>query len=163
MSTGRVLSTAAALVVLLFFFLPWVTVSCSEQEVDTLSGFDLAVGTEIDLGVGSEQLDPDFLIFVVPLAALVVLGLVFVSVIDVFPSSLAAAGQAAAATVGLLVLGYKWLDARSDTAEIDFVSFSIEIGVWGVVFGLVAIIIGAAVIRFEYARPAEIDPGEIPK
>jgi hypothetical protein len=68
-SPGKILSTSAALIVLICFFLPWVTVSCSEQEVATLSGYDLSVGTDIDLGVGTEEVDPDPIIFVVPLAA----------------------------------------------------------------------------------------------
>jgi len=166
MSPGRLLSTSAALLVLVCFFLPWVTVSCSEQELATLSGFDLATGTEIDLGVGSEEVDPDLLIFVVPLAALVVLGLVILSAVEVLPSSpnwVLPTSQVAAASMGLLVLAYKWLDARSDTTDLDFVSFSIEIGIWGVAIGLIAIIVGATISRFEHARSAKTDPGEVPK
>ena len=150
-SPGKFISATAALVVLLFFFLPWVTVSCSGEEITDLSGYELAAGTEVDLGVGTEEVDPDPLVFAVPGAAVVVIALVLVSVFDLVPSNLAAAGQVAAASIGLLTMAYKWLDARNDTAGLDFVSYSIEIGVWGVVIGFLAIIIGGTLDRFQEA------------
>lgn len=160
MSTGRIISSSAAFVVLVCFFLPWISVSCSEQEIATLSGYDLVAGTDIDLGVGTEEVEPDLVFLAVPLAALVVFGLVLISALEVFPGSLAAAGQVAAASIGLLVLAFKWLEARSDSSDISLVSFSPEIGVWGVVAGLIVIIVGAILSRFESAGPKRIDPGE---
>jgi multisubunit Na+/H+ antiporter MnhB subunit len=160
MSTGRIISSSAAFVVLVCFFLPWISVSCSEQEIATLSGYDLVAGTDIDLGVGTEEVEPDLIFLAVPLAALVVLGLVLISALDVFPGSLVAAGQVAASSIGLLVLAFKWLEARSDSSDVSFVSFSPEIGVWGVVIGLIAIIIGAILSLFEEAVSKRIDPEE---
>lgn len=160
MSKGRLFSTSAAFVVLICFFLPWITVSCSEQEIATMSGLDLAVGTDIDLGVGREEVEPDLIIFIVPLAALVVMGLVLLSAVDIFPGSLTAAGQVAAASIGLLVLAYKWLDSRGGTPESDLVSFSPEIGLWGVVIGLIAIIVGATFSLLAAAQSTPLDPGE---
>jgi len=160
MSKGRLFSTSAAFVVLICFFLPWITVSCSEQEIATMSGLDLAVGTDIDLGVGKEEVEPDLIIFIVPLAALVVMGLVLLSAVDLFPGSLTAAGQVAAASIGLLVLAYKWLDSRGGTPESDLVSFSPEIGLWGVVVGLIAIIVGATISRLASSQSTPADSGE---
>ena len=160
MSKGKILSTSAAFIVLICFFLPWITVSCSEQEIATMSGLDLAVGTDIDLGVGKEEVEPDLIIFIVPLAALVVMGLVLLSAVDLFPGSLTAAGQVAAASIGLLVLAYKWLDSRGGTPESDLVSFSPEIGLWGVVVGLIAIIVGATISRLASSQSTLADSGE---
>ena len=39
------LARAAKVVALLLFFLPWVTVSCAEQTLVTMSGVDLATGS----------------------------------------------------------------------------------------------------------------------
>ena len=159
---GKIISTTAALIILLFFFLPWATVSCSEQEVATLSGYDLSVGTDIDLGVGTEEVDPDLIIFVVPLAAVAVIGLVILSTTGLLRPSLASAGQIAAASMGLMVLAFKWLDARSQSAEFDFVSVSIEIGVWVTVISFMAIIIGTVLIRLANAGPIPANPEENP-
>ncbi len=136
--------------------------SCSEQEVATLSGYDLSVGTDIDLGVGTEEVDPDLIIFVIPLAAVVVIGLVILSTTGFLRPSLASTGQITAASMGLMVLAFKWLDARSQSAEFDFVSVSIEIGVWVTVISFVAIIIGAVLTRFANAGPTPVGPEENP-
>jgi membrane protease YdiL (CAAX protease family) len=104
--------------------------------------------------------EPDLIFLAVPLAALVVLGLVLISALGVFPGSLAAAGQVAASSIGLLVLAFKWLEAKSDSSDISFVSFSLEIGVWGVVVGLIVIIVGAILSRFESTVSKRIDPEE---
>ena len=162
-SPGNIISTTAALIVLLFFFLPWVTVSCEDEDIDTLSGYDLSVGTDLDLGVGTEELDPDPIIFVVPLAAVVVVGLVILSTTGVLRPSLASAAQIAAASMGLLVLAFKWLDARNQAAAYDFVSVSIEIGVWITVFSFIAIILGAVLARFAVAGSIQSEPEESPR
>ena len=75
-SFRKIISSSAAGVVLVCFFLPWITVSCEEQELFTLSGWDMSTGTEVDLGFGTEQVEPDLIFFIIPLAAFVVLGLV---------------------------------------------------------------------------------------
>jgi hypothetical protein len=160
MSTGRIISTSAAFLVLICFFLPWISVSCSEQEIATLSGYELTTGTEIDLGVGSEEVEPDFVFLAVPLAALVVLGLVLTSALGVFPGTLAAAGQVSAASIGLFILAFKWLEARSDASDVGFVSFSPKIGVWGVVFGLIIIIIVSVLSFVGNARSIPVEPEE---
>ena len=161
-SPGRIISTTAAFIVLLFFFLPWVTVSCEDEDIDTLSGYDLSVGTDIDLGVGTEELDPDPIVFVVPLAAVAAIGLVILSTTGVLRTSLASAGQIAAASMGLTVLAFKWLDARNQTADYDFVSVSIEIGVWITVISFITIIIGAVLTRFTSAGSISSVPEESP-
>lgn len=127
-----------------------------------MSGYDLSVGTDIDLGVGTEEVDPDPIIFVVPLAAVAVIGLVILSTTGVLRPSLASAGQIAAASMGLMVLAFKWLDAKSQTSDLDFVSVSIEISVWVTVISFVAVIIGAAFTRFANAGSIPAGPEENP-
>jgi Na+/H+ antiporter NhaC len=153
MSSERIISSSAALVVLVLFFLPWIAVSCGNQEIATVTGYELATGTEIDLGVGVEEREADSTFFVVPLAAVIVIGLVLVSSIGRMTGSVAAAGEIAAATIGLILLAFKWLEARREAAEsipdtFDF-SFSPEIGLWAVVLGLVLIIVGATISLFD--------------
>lgn len=145
MSSGRIISSSAAFLILVCFFLPWITVSCGSQEIATVSGYELATGTEIDLGVGVEEREADWTFFLVPLAALAVIGLVLASSRGTMTGSMAA-GQIAAATIGLILLAYKWLDGRGE-ADSDLVSFSPEIGLWGVVLGLILVILGATISR----------------
>jgi hypothetical protein len=42
---GRFISGPAALFILLFFFLPWIIVSCNGAPIGELSGYDLARGS----------------------------------------------------------------------------------------------------------------------
>jgi hypothetical protein len=45
---GRFISGPAALFILLFFFLPWIIVSCNGTPIGELSGYDLARGSLAD-------------------------------------------------------------------------------------------------------------------
>jgi hypothetical protein len=157
MSTGRIISSSAALVVLMCFFLPWITVSCGEEDIDSLSGYELTTGTEIDLGVGAEEVESDLIFLAVPLAALIAAGLIFGAWTGSIPGTTAAAGQVAAASITLIILSYKWLEARSDASEVGFVSFSPEYGLWGVVLGLIVIAVTAIISRSvgERAPPSD--------
>lgn len=149
MSIGKIFSGSAALVVLLCFFIPWISVSCGGQEIATFSGYELTTGKEIDLGIGSEEVEGDLYYLVVPLTVIVVIGLVMLDSLTGFPRSLSAVGQVSAAFFSLIILVYKWIETRSESSDIGFVSFSPEIGVVGVVLGLMAIMVGAVISLIE--------------
>jgi hypothetical protein len=70
---GSILSSGSGLALLLFFFLPWILVSCSGQVMGKFSGWEMATGTEINTGLGYEQVDPQPMIFLVLISALVIL------------------------------------------------------------------------------------------
>ncbi|MFN2189462.1 MAG: hypothetical protein ACK2T3_11920, partial [Candidatus Promineifilaceae bacterium] len=123
-------------------------------------GYDVAVGKDIDLGVGTEEMDPDLLIFVVPAAALVVIVLVILAATGSLSPTLAYAGQISAATIGLMTLAYKYLEAQNDASEVDYVTVSIEYGVWITVAGFIAIIAGALWARLQQAKTLPADQEE---
>ena len=68
---GRFLSGSGAVLAMLFFFLPWVLVSCSGNSLGSVSGWELAAGMDI----GGQHVDGSpalFLLLLLALAALVV-------------------------------------------------------------------------------------------
>jgi hypothetical protein len=52
---GRAVSSLAAGVAIFFFFIPWVMVSCGEEELWRLSGWQLSAGFSTDLGFEEED------------------------------------------------------------------------------------------------------------
>ncbi len=79
-------STGLFLAVLVVFFLPFVTASCQSREVVSLTGRDLALGTELgpgfgtspELGLEAGRIAPDpwmLLVWLLPLAGIAVLWL----------------------------------------------------------------------------------------
>lgn len=139
---GRFLSGPAALVVLLCFFLPWITVSCAGEQLAQFTGYDLALGTMI----GLEQIEGDPLFLLVPLAALIALGLIIAGIKLDVSSRIENGGQIAAGLVALAALGYKWFEFGGE-ADQDLLMGAISIdgayGLWGTAIGLLAIIAGA--------------------
>lgn len=98
------LARGAKLVALLLFFLPWVTISCADQTLATMSGYDLATGsvtvhnpmgggTATPPSSGNEQ--PD--VPVLAAAILIVLALALTFVLKRGQATLAAMASCAAA------------------------------------------------------------------
>ncbi|MDQ8756941.1 hypothetical protein RCO27_11955 [Sphingosinicella sp. LHD-64] len=96
------LARGAKVLALLFFFLPWVTVSCAGQELASMSGYELATGSvsvtnpmtgqrETPPGAGERDLP------VIAAAALIALALVASFLLARGFGALVAAGGAAAA------------------------------------------------------------------
>ena len=148
MSIGRVLSGPAALFVLLCFFLPWVTVSCNNQPVARLSGYQLAAGGEINTGLGAQPFDGDAAVFASPGAALLSVGLLMGLTTGKLPKAVAGIGQFLVAAVGMAVVWLKW-DQLSQDAAANGLEVSAEFGLWAVGAGLLALIITAVLILAE--------------
>ena len=70
MQVSKWISGSGILVVLVFFFLPWVTVSCGNQNLVTVSGYELAAGTEVNTGFTVEKMEGDTAVFMIPFAGL---------------------------------------------------------------------------------------------
>lgn len=102
------LARGAKLAALLLFFLPWVTVSCAGQELASMSGYDMAVGSvtvtnpmtgasETPPGAGERDLP------VLVAGALILVSLVLTFVLARGLAALIAAGGAAGAAI---LIGY---------------------------------------------------------
>lgn len=146
---GNYISGPAAVLVLLFFFLPWVTVSCNGQPLGQFSGYDLAAGVPVSTLVGSEALSPlgglpgDPALFLVPLVALITLLWVILAFVKREWEVYTGAGTVAAAVLGVLVLVWRWLVIPAQ--PIELVAISYEPAMWLTLVGLVGIILGGSV------------------
>ncbi len=146
---GRFISGPAALLVLFLFFLPWVTVSCNGLPIGEFSGFDLALGSKLVALAGQTgliapgTLSGDQLLFIMPLVALIVLGLFILAVASQKAAKLAAGGSLIAGLSGILVLLLRWLQLSD--SDVMFFEITIQPGLWGTVLGLLLIVIGSVV------------------
>lgn len=154
LSKGSKLMSPAAVLILLCFFLPWITVSCAGQPVQSVTGWQLA----------SDGRSPE--LFLVPLAALTVLGIVFLLYQQRIKLRTGAFAAMGASAVGLLILLVKFLSSRSQLGNLtdlsslgslvdpsmlgdisglagDAIKLSPQIGLWGVILAFLAVIIGA--------------------
>lgn len=66
MQASKWVSGSSILVVLVFFFLPRVTISCGNQNLVTVSGYELAAGTEVNTGFTVEKMEGDTAVFIIP-------------------------------------------------------------------------------------------------
>jgi hypothetical protein len=64
---GKFLTAPAGLLICILFFLPWVTVSCSGDDLGELTGYQLSLGEE---DVSSDEFTPDPLLLVIPVTGL---------------------------------------------------------------------------------------------
>lgn len=67
------ISPSLFLLIIICLFLPFVTISCSGQELASLSGMNLAFGTRVN----SQQIDPNPLLIIVLILAIVGIALYF--------------------------------------------------------------------------------------
>ena len=154
MSIGRILSGPVALFVLLCFFLPWITISCGNQPVARLSGYQLAAGGEVNTRLGAQSFDGDAAVFVAPGAALLSLGLLMGLTAAKVPGAIVGVGQMLSSAAGLAVLLLKWNQLNQDAAA-NGLEVSSEFGLWAAGIGLIALIIAAVLIIAE--RPPRRD------
>ena len=130
---GKPISGSAIVLVLICFFLPWVTVSCDGSDVVTLSGYELSVG-KVYTNYG-EKTEADPLVFVVPAAVLLAVGALFIA-----NAKVSGAGQLVCAAAGLGIMGLKWqtmLDGQTASVKI-----ATEYGAWGTLAGLLLLLLG---------------------
>jgi hypothetical protein len=100
----RLVGSGLCFFALLAFFMPFVSVSCGSQQVLSISGADLSVGRDLgqvgtaaELGVTNGHLQSDFwlaLVWLLPVAGLVVLVLASNLDMRVAPAALLAIGAA---------------------------------------------------------------------
>lgn len=146
-----------AAIVLLAFFLPWISVSCMGVTIDA-SGLDLA------RGVPDLELAGDFVYWLFPVVAIISLIIALVTMRDESTESNTAVGHIILGLAGLGLLLTQWLRIRSNMqeaqGELDFFAqellgsvVDVEWGVWLTVAGLLVMIVGG-VLSFLSARDA---------
>ncbi|MCA9936188.1 MAG: FHA domain-containing protein [Ardenticatenaceae bacterium] len=146
--SGKWISGPAAFLILVLFFLPWVSVSCNGQPIGELTGYELASGGDNDVAVTADfQLIPsggnDLALFFFPLAGLFTFGLLALAWFRPNVMGAAGGGQAALAVMGLLILLLEWRQLSSAGEG----AFEIEVmpALWGTAVALLLILAGGAV------------------
>ena len=141
---GHKLASPAAVIGIICFFLPWIMVSCGNQEIVSFSGWELAAGTEVSIGFGqTEQLPGSPELFLVLLPALAVLALAYRALrhgsTSKFYDGTAVIGLGALAlVVALLALG------GEDPSELAAQGITVDyrIGYWGTVLAYIGVTVG---------------------
>jgi len=147
-SKTKKISISAFVLILIFFLMPFMTVSCEGQTVETFSGFKLATGTSIDSGYGEiEKVNPSFPIIIAILCA--VGGIVYLAAVHdakaLIPTIISA--------VGVVALFIFKSGAASKAAEKGLTS-SFKGGFWLTVF---AFIVSAGFNGFVHFKGGSID------
>ncbi len=156
MSTGHRLSSIGGAAVAICFFLPWAVISCGSQPVASVSGLDLAAGQMTlfpEHGGGMQDLEGggDPRLYLVPIAGL---GAIALAVGALRRGGLTAVdrfGPVLCGALPLVLLVLKFVNAQSEAADAGF-TISYQFGVWGVVLGSLAMIVGG--VLNAQTRPA---------
>jgi hypothetical protein len=151
---GKHLSGGASLAILLFFFLPWMSVSCLGEQF-IVSGYDMALKGQTD-----------FLLLLIPFAALAVLGVLYAVFQRWISEDVATGAQIAATAVAVAGLGIKYgqlsrefelVNSNPFTGPImgATVSVQFEYGLWLTLAALLLIIGGAAWEWYDRRRDSD--------
>jgi len=138
---NRIIGPAAA-IALVCFFLPWVLVSCGGQPMASFSGWQLAAGGNIQTGFGTQPIEGSPVLFLVLLAAIGCLALVYFGYQRQIVTRTGAYIATGLAGASLLILLAKFSGAQSQATQ-PGVTVKLQYGLWGTVLANVAIIIGA--------------------
>lgn len=158
-----------ALLVLLAFFLPWVSVGCEGLLTVEGSGYNLASGnmfTELDslLGGSNVPIDPGMftILWAIPVVAVVALALVLWTMRQPDKERTTAIGHIVAGALGVAALAYIWLQSSSGSeSELSALAGELvqfKYGLWLTVAGLLIIVIGG-ILSFLAARAGAYDYG----
>jgi hypothetical protein len=131
----RRLGTGGGILIVLGFFLPWISASCDvggrTSQIATFSGFDLATGPKLQTIFGVQQLASSPMLWLVPIA-----GIVIVAAAIRFVRERQAAWAVLAGSAGaILTLILIWKDYSSQ--QTSLVRVSVEFGLWACLAGLV--------------------------
>lgn len=141
---GWPISGACAVLVLICFFLPWISVSCGSEQILEVSGQELAAGFTFF----GEKAPGQPVLWLTLLAALICLIIAGAAYSKGRMSRGGAVGQILLTAVGLIAMLVVYLNLRPQPSESDewlegLVTLSTEIGLWGTFLGYLGIVAGA--------------------
>lgn len=134
---GYRIATPAAVILLVFFFLPWMTVSCAGQPLGSFSGMSLAISSSTqDIG-GMPDL------FLIPLAGIIILVFAYLAVKRArLETNLDVYGLVALGVLPILDLLIRFAATGRNAAQMGL-DVHFEFGFFGIILGLIGVIGGA--------------------
>lgn len=140
-SKGHKVGSSGAATAILCFFLPWIMASCGGQTT-MVSGWELAAGKTIGQGVFAQQIEGKPILFLVLLAAFGVLYLAYAAFKrgSLVPT-MDGYGLIALGGLPLLILLIQFSGAKDQAAQ-QGIYLEYQVGLWGVVIGYIAAIVG---------------------
>ena len=172
-STGYKISTSGAIVVIIFFFMPWVHISLFDIGLG-LNGWKFAAGYAMDdilgdlnvsgfanlLGVEAVgKLPGEPIIFIILIAAVLVLPLFFFSyqrnTTNLIPDGI---GVIVLGIIPLLMLLFFYSNMKDLSSQLSFLGISsvkVQLGLWGTILGHVAITIGGILNLLEASNSSK--------
>ncbi|HFE65792.1 MAG TPA: FHA domain-containing protein [Chloroflexi bacterium] len=157
--SGKVISGPAAVLLIAFFFFPWILVSCEGTPLGEFSGYQLAMGTPPESAAGliaAEDVPAEPILFAVPLAGVISLILLAVTLWKADFEQHAAWGQIVLAAASLVILLLEWWQwgQKSDPA----LEVTARPALWMSFIALLALIAGAVVDLFLWYRARPSSP-----
>lgn len=151
MSRGAFLTGPAAILAFVAFFLPWVTSSCRGQEVATLSGYQLATGTTVEVRPVAQvpisqtrEIPPQRRVLAIPFAAVACVALVALVATHRLRSPLAGAIVVVLAVGCLLIMLNRTLEVRSQANQNGF-DFRTRYGAFAVIAAYALVLMGGLI------------------
>lgn len=142
---GYKFSVSGALLIILCFFLPNVLVSCGSVRIAEISGWQLAAGTDIGSGNSAQHLDGETLLFLIPVGAILILGLAYLaSKRGAISKGLDGIGVIIFSVIPVFIAWIKLNDMHQQTMSqgLQVVQVDPQYGFWGIVIGFALAIIG---------------------
>jgi len=142
--TGYKVASPAALVAMVCFFMPWVLVSCGNQPLVSLSGWELTVGTTVTVFGQTSEVAGSPMLLIVLLAGLGVFVLMYLFYRTGVLTKLDGWGLVSVGVISLIVLIVTILQRFQEVSERfqEAVQVEYQYGFWGVVLGYAAVILG---------------------
>jgi len=153
---GRFISGPAALFILLFFFLPWIIVSCNGASIGELSGYDLARGSLVTTSADTLAIPGRPLLYTIPAVSLITLSLIALTWRRPHQATNAAWIQAGLTLTVLLLLLWQYRQLQPEPeASYQLIT---QPALWGTLLGLLLILTGAIVDIISHDRAPSHTP-----
>ena len=143
---GKIISGPAAVLLIAFFFFPWIMVSCQGNVLGEMSGYQLAAGVAPESMAGlvtADDMQAEPILFAIPLAGLVALVLLAITLGKSSFEQNAAWGQIVAAVAAGFVLFMEWFQMRQHSDPM--VTITPLPAFWGSLIALLALVVGAII------------------
>lgn len=142
---SSLISRPAAILLIVCFFLPWLTVSCSGTEI-SVTGYELATGIdEAQNYSAAEQNSGDASYFLIPALGVIALGA------SIAGLAVARVVYFACGGIGLAFFAWKMIDLQSQISEVRregyVINVDYEFGWWLAIASLVALIIAGMLVK----------------